>query len=534
MRKTALMMGLLVGMAGLFAGCTAASQNSETNSAGSTVKNQDTATLNTEKFTESLEPDYYVQKGSFENMDTIELASQKQLISCFGNNAGSSYLVPLLPPAPNQDPAKGIVTETYDWPDEEPSEYYETSGTVHFPANPYFSPVGWSYKLAEDEAVVMIGQLPPECKYYSLINYAFFTEVKEGKDYSNEKGFFQIGDEQTGLYHPVFGSLGAPLNQNNIKAENDEIFDSKFALVVTGDQNTFGSIQDALVAAGISEDMINESPLPAAVLNMGLEKGKDTFTTLMRISQPENAQDYQNYIDTLDDSMLVYRITPKSEQSNPSPYPFTDLRERGTGQHEVAILPEAAKELDTIRTNLINQYKDDYTYEELSAEIAVPEGMTAYLNDTNAQGDNRDAAYTMTSDFTLDSDEDFIVVYGVNHAKTNKATYTNTVLYSRPMLNGVVSVYDSAFEGSADEYVSEDCENQDSYYVCKLARSKADEADHTATIPYSEGNPDGEYYGVDNGDTLFLAYRSYLEPETGVGPSYYEYLYDKAIVFHKK
>ena len=165
-------------------------------------------------------------------------------------------------------------------------------------------------------------------------------------------------------------------------------------------------------------------------------------------------------------------------------------------------------------------------------EIAVPEGMTAYLNDINAQGDNRDAAYTMTKDFTLNSDEDFIIVYGINHTKTKKASYTNTVLYSRPMLNGVVSVYNTSFEGSADRYLDASCKDRDSYYVYKLARTQEDS--YTAVIPYSEGNPQGEYYGVDNGDTLLLAHRAYLEPETGVGPSYYEIIYDRAIVFHKK
>lgn len=505
-------------------GCTNA-ENSESSPANE-------ETVNTETFVETLESDYYVQKGSFQNLDTIELASQKQLISCFGNNAGSSYLVPFLPPAPNQDPAVGVQNEVYNWPDEQPSEYYDASKTDNYPANPYFSPVGWSYKLAENEAIVLIGELPPECKYYSFINYVFFTQVKEGKDYSNEKGFFQIGNEDIGFYHPVFGSLGTPLNQTNIKGQNGEIFNSKFALVITGDQNTFAEVKNALVSSGISEDIINESPLPSASLNMGLEKGKDTFTTLMRISQPENQEDYQAYIASLEDTMQVYRITPKSESAEAAPYPLTTMRERGTGVHEVSILPDAAQNLDEIRSKLIMQYQDEYTYEELSPEIAVPEGMTAYMNDTNAQGDNRDAAYTMTSDFTLDSDGDFIVVYGVNHAKTDKASYTNTVLYSRPMLNGVVSVYNSSYEGSADRYLDESCENRDSYYVYKLARTEDDE--YTEVIPYSEGNPQGEYYGVDNGDTLLLAYRAYLEPETGVGPSYYEYIYDRAIIFHKK
>ena len=54
-----------------------------------------------------------VQQGHLEYMDTIALASQGKLISCFGNNAGSGYLVPMIPPAPNQDPAPATETGKY-------------------------------------------------------------------------------------------------------------------------------------------------------------------------------------------------------------------------------------------------------------------------------------------------------------------------------------------------------------------------------------------------------------------------------------
>ena len=137
----------------------------------------------------------------------------------------------------------------------------------------------------------------------------------------------------------------------------------------------------------------------------------------------------------------------------------------------------------------------------------------------------------MTENFTLDSDEDFVVVYGVNHTATGKAQYSNAVLYSRPMLNGICSIYDSLFPGSAAAYLEADCENPDQYYVYKLARTQLD--DYTAVIEYSTGNEKGKYYGADNGSTLLMAFRAYLD-ETGTGASYYEIIYDRAIVFHKK
>ena len=102
----------------------------------------------------------------------------------------------------------------------------------------------------------------------------------------------------------------------------------------------------------------------------------------------------------------------------------------------------------------------------------------------------------MTRDFTLNSDDDFIVVYGVNHTETGNARYSNAILYGRPMLNGVCSVYDSLFKGSADQYLGNDCENPDQYYVYKMARTKMD--DYTAVIEYS----------TDNESNLLLAFRA--------------------------
>ena len=95
----------------------------------------------TDPFMDALSESCDVQAGHFEYMDTISLASHGKLISCFGNNAGSGYLVPMIPPAPNQDPAPATEMGNFSWPAEEPSALYDASAE-NAPANPYFSPVG--------------------------------------------------------------------------------------------------------------------------------------------------------------------------------------------------------------------------------------------------------------------------------------------------------------------------------------------------------------------------------------------------------
>ena len=153
------------------------------------------------------------------------------------------------------------------------------------------------------------------------------------------------------------------------------------------------------------------------------------------------------------------------------------------------------------------------------------------MKDADAQGDVHDAAYLNTGDFTLQSDEDFVVVYGVNHVITKKARYFNAVLHERPLINGVCSVYDSLLSGGAAPYLGDASDEADGYYVYKMARTQMD--DHTAIIPYSTGNEQAKYYGVDNDSPVFVLFRIYLD-ETGVGADYYELINDRVIVFHKK
>ena len=50
---------------------------------------------------------FYVQNGTLYEFDTLRLASEGKLLTCFGNNAGSAYLILDLPPAPEQDAAAG-------------------------------------------------------------------------------------------------------------------------------------------------------------------------------------------------------------------------------------------------------------------------------------------------------------------------------------------------------------------------------------------------------------------------------------------
>ena len=471
--------------------------------------------------------DFYVQDGILYEFDTLKLASEGKLLTCFGNNAGSAYLILNLPPAPEQDSAPGNPER--GWDPELPCAY-DDPDVENAPANPYFSPAGIHFKLRQDEAVVVITKLPDPCKYWSFIAYDMFVAQQEGKDYSNQKGFFGIGDEETGLYHTIFGSIGAPVNMLNARHDGESAFGTNAVIVLCANSEVRDRILESLEQAGYPESMVNVMEIPADVYRMGLERGKDTFSLFGRISQPEDREAYNAYMEGLAENAAVFRVTPKTE-AKPAPFPVRELKPRGTGVHEAGMIDSFTANLDGIRQAIIEKYAADYDYEELTTEISIIDGMTAYTNDVNANGDVHDAAYLFTPDFELTSDEDFVVVYGVNHANTGKARYFNAVLHARPLLNGVCTVFDSMMPGSADEFLRADAQGKDDFYVYKMAREQTDE--HTAIIPYSTGNEQGKFYGVDNEKPVFMLFRIYLD-ESGVGASYYELVNDRVIVFHKK
>lgn len=131
------------------------------------------------------------------------------------------------------------------------------------------------------------------------------------------------------------------------------------------------------------------------------------------------------------------------------------------------------------------------------------------------------------------SDDDFVIVYGINHDRTGKAIYSNASSYGAELFNGVAGAFSTVqFPDTAVEYFPEWYENAKYYYIYKMAR-KADE-DDVVIIPYSTGNPLGKAYGVDNNQDARIVFRVYLDKTAMVGPYIFDIIWDRVILFTKK
>lgn len=469
---------------------------------------------------------FIVQPGEVRRIDILKLCSLGYLKYCFGNNAGFPYLAYLLPPAPGQFPSQG----------QQPPPGFDPDDPDNAAANPDFAPPGISYKLRPDEALVLVGRTPPRARYFSCRSYVGFVGNKPGKDYGS---VFTTGNDTVGYYHRVFASLGDPINHLTAWTEGTpeggagDAFDSLTAVITTADRETNRRVRRALLQAGYPSSIVNDDVIPSALVNMGLEKGRDTFLFLVRAALWEDEAKGRAFLEQPGNQLRVFRVTPRQETAL-DPFPVPVLRPRGTGVSEYQIIPGAAGDLEYLRAAILERHGPGRDYRELSTDIWLPEGYTGIAQDIDVLAEDRDTTYLKTEDFRLRDDDDFLIVYGVNHEATRKGLYCNFSFYGRELLNGVAGGNSSLFAGTADGYFPAGYTQARYYYVYKIARRPGATGEPCVVVPKSSGHPDGFAFGVDNGKDAFVAFRCYIEKATRIGPAHFELIYDRAIHFQAK
>jgi len=470
---------------------------------------------------------FIVQEGRLSYVDVLKLASLGLTDTAFANNAGAPYASYYLPPAPNQHPS----------PHERPPKGYNPNDPNNYPANIEYGSPGLNYKLRPDEAIVLIGQTPPPACYLSYRSYLGFVENKCEKDYSDT---ITTGNEYTGCYHHIGASMGDQISNARIWTSNTPFgapgnpFNSSTVIITTADRCINKQMRDNLMASGFNPGIINDDNIPMGLVNMGLEKGKDTFLFVMRATIWADHDIGWNYIYNLEKYVKVLRVTPKTPYPVLNPWPIPSLIIEETGTSEFQTLPYARHELDYLRNQIINKYgSEEYDHIDLGLDLWIPDGYQGILQDVPLFIDDRDALYLQTDNFQLATDDDFVIIYGVNHTQTGKATYFNVSFYGEELWNGVVGAnVTNGLQSPAEEYFPQGYGNSKCYYVIKMAR-KAIEGNEVI-IPYSTGNPKGSAYGVDNNEDAYVGFRIYVNPETKVAPAHFDVIWGRAILFTKK
>jgi hypothetical protein len=112
------------------------------------------------------------------------------------------------------------------------------------------------------------------------------------------------------------------------------------------------------------------------------------------------------------------------------------------------------------------------------------------------------------------------MAFGVNHAATGKATYSNFAVYALRHLIGVAAVDSRSFPGSADSWLPNDPDNA-FLYAWKIAR-RCNGEDRCVEIPTT-------CPGVPELGLMNVTFRAYLEPETKTAPLPSEIVLDRVL-----
>ncbi|UCH95824.1 MAG: hypothetical protein JSV88_02985 [Candidatus Aminicenantes bacterium] len=442
------------------------------------------------QFVENLKNDgFIVRKGYLEAAFPLLSYEVGVIPSCYYINASAPYMVCALPL-----PTSSGQTV----PNNNIRDFLHNGMWVDF-------------RLRQDEAIVFIGWTPPaEVEYFSYRSYLYNRYLPGEKKFKD-----------------IFASLGDTLNNLTIvttdKFKKPEPFYGSFTIIVTtANKKIYNLISAAAQQANYPIEIINKDVIPLSLVNMGLDKECDTFMFLNRIG-PETKknkkilEDYRN-----SNPMLVFRLTP-GQINPPAPFEVPRLRVRGTGDTKELDLIPALKDL---RKAILNKYKD-FKATEFKTRIWIGEGYDAIQRGIEAYGEDRDVVYLKSEPFFLNNDpNEFLVIYGVNHAATNKATYSNFSIYGTSHLNGVCGMTNHDFAGSAEKYLP-GCKEAKYLYVWKVARRRCCK-DHRncLEVPFYKG-----IWGIDLSEEAFVGFRAYLEKATKVGPLSTELLYDRVIKF---
>ncbi|HII79579.1 MAG TPA: hypothetical protein HA261_04075 [Methanosarcina sp.] len=470
-------------------------------------------TYDTEAFRQALEQDgFTVQEGELGFFDLIKLYDEGVLPSAYGNNPTTKYITYFVPPAPGYK-----VNAKFS----EISRALGQSGNT----TPFWN-------LRPDEAVVFVGRTPPECRYFSYDHYLL------SRTYGNETRwiFANLGDTVNNMVINTEGtpngSSGNPYNQTTI-------------IVATADKGIDQRIRAAAQSAGYPDGIFNTQVFPSAMLNMGLENDSDTFMMLIRPALVTDKQAGDNYVNNT--PATVFRITPNNT-TKLDPYDYPELRVRGTGKTEFDLMDD----LEELRIAILNKYNESNAT-ELPTSQTVPVGSDGIQRGIDVIGPDNDCCYLWAANQTVSSPTppffntseyypflrdpsitlgnnsgEFIIVYGVNHVATGKATYSNFGIYGADVWNGVKAITNEDFNGSAEEYLP-DNPNAKYLYVYKLARNCSEGDQYCYEVPYGVGG-----YGVELDQPISVCWRIYLEKSTKTGPSYSEIVYDRAIKFDPK
>ncbi|MFF4585666.1 hypothetical protein [Streptomyces sp. NPDC001388] len=383
-----------------------------------------------------------------------------------------------------------------------------------------------TWRLRQDEAIVMIGRTPPPEAYFSF-------------DLTMMRGALPTGP----LLWP---SVGDPINNKTVRTTGSTPFNRPFALVVTGHKRTRAKVDRMLAAAGL-RGSTNNMTIPPAMFRLGLGKGSDQFLIGVRTIAPEPG--FKKALDRYRAAppLHVFRVRPKGGSADqtkpvyaPDPLPVPPLRVSGTGATELGLNPT----LQLLRRRIVKAYpgfkardlvvrrgfEESYPglQEKLLTDPPTRPGVDALSNDADDP---------LSPSFKLPKGS-FLVTYGTNHVATRQASYSSVTVYADAKAAvSLAAKNHGELRGSARDFIR-DQPNADKFYAWAFSRAgkTGPRGPHVTELPSTHTDYCARYGGTRPVDmsTLQVVARAYMQPKTLTRPALSSLLLDRLLLFTPK
>ncbi|MFR9799130.1 hypothetical protein ACL02U_25035 [Streptomyces sp. MS06] len=406
------------------------------------------------------------------------------------------------------------------WPN--PQSPYILTGLPEVPGQAPNTNPPRSWRLRQDEAVVMIGTTPPPEEYF-------------GVDLTRIKGSLHTGPV-------VWTSVVDPVNNKTVRTNGRTPYSKPFALVITGNRRTRDEVDRMLAASGLGRGT-NNMTIPPAMYRLGLGKRSDEFLIGIRtiVAKPgfEKALDDYRAAPPIE----VFRVRPQGHSQNqtkpvyrPNPLPVPRMRVSGTGATELDLNPT----LQHLRQRIIAAhpgYKARDIVVRRGFEESNPGLQENLVTDppiTGVAALSNDADDPITRNFRL-PDGSFAVAYGTNHVATRQASYSSIAMYAGPRAAvSLTAENNRELEGTARDFLG-DRPNADKFYAWTFSRAgnAGPTGPHVTELPSAKTNFCSQY-GTDRPvdmTRIRAVARAYMQPQTLTRPALSSLLLDRLLVF---
>lgn len=466
-----------------------------TNSCSNPTQEVDVKSIDIDSFRVALEKHDFTSKyAPFLQVDLIKLYEAGKLGDAAGNNAYAPYRG-MFGSIPDSIPLTN-VNQIINAQDKIDTWLYNSPGLIQ----------GW--QINPDEAILIIAKTPPKCKYFSYCGFIFNKYYE--KEQKQKWVWTSFNDT---INNMTIKTTGTP---NGIQGDS---FDKDTAIIITANKEVDQRLRKILNENGYPDSIINTYIIPSSMVKMGIGPEYDTIVFGQRMTLFDDEEAGEKYVKAITAALKITSTIPVEADYFPSPL----LRVRGNGKTEIDYIPA----LNELRKAILEKYSG-LEANELTTSVWLTESYDAVQTEVYVAGESRDTVYLRSEEFTLGDDpNEMVVVYGVNHVASGKATYTNCNFYGKAAWNGVAGIYNYQYEGSAEEYLPDNPLAKD-LYVCIFLRSGSSEK-NLISVPVGP-----KAHGVRLDEPAFIGFRAYLEPSTKVGPLNTELIYDRVIKFNPK